>query len=141
MNLHDQLSCLEAAGLITDSQMNQMQKVASKLPSSQADLLALIAASALTQTEDMLLSTVIGTQSLTSSDTADVKTLTVPADASRAIISVHGNNIIFRMDGGTPAANTGHFGEKNKNFMIGSLSSFKFISESTVDAIVFVTYY
>lgn len=141
MSVFNQLECLEAKGLITGSQLAQVKKIAAGLPSSQGDLLAIIAAGTLAKSEDVMLSDPIGVESILSSDATDVKTLTVPAGASRAIVSVHGNNIIFRLDGGTPALLTGHFAESGKNFTIGSLSNFKFVSESTTDATIFVTYY
>lgn len=141
MSVFNQLECLESKGYITNGQMSQMKKIAASLPSTASDLLAIIAASSLMKSEEVMLNSPLGVQSITSTDTVTIGSLTVPADATRAIVSVHGNNIIFRLDGGNPALLTGHFGEKNRNFVIGNLADFKFVSESTTDAVIFVTYY
>lgn len=138
------IRCLAEAGLITDAQATQLIKVLVKLPSSPQDLQAIMASVALIQLDGsgIFSSAPVSVQSITSSDTADVKTLTVPEGATRAIVSIHGNNIIFRTDGGVPAAGAGHYGTLGDNITIGGdLSAFKFISASTTDAIIFVSYY
>ena len=141
MSVFKQLECLEAKGLIQDGQMDRVKRIAASLPTTQADLLAIIAATSLVESADDLLSLSMGTQQVLSSNSADVKSLNPPSGATRAIISVHENNIIFRLDSGIPSPSMGHFAEKEKNFTIGALNDFKFISVSETDAVIFVTYY
>lgn len=135
------LTCMEVAGVITESQRVRMVQLARTLPETDNGLLQIIAAALLMGGTESYHGTPIAVQSLMSTDTADVKSLTVPAGATQALVSVHGNNIIFRTDGGAPAANTGHVAEANSNFSIGSLTDFKYISTSTTDAYLFVSYY
>ena len=143
MDAYNQLKCMKDNGVITDAQFSQLAGLINSLPSSQGGLLQVIAAASLVTLDGSgsFSGTPIGTQSLMSTDTTDVKSLTVPAGATRAVISVHGNNIIFRTDGGAPALNTGHFAELGSNFIAGSLSNFKYVSTSTTDAYIFVSYY
>lgn len=139
-----QLECLEAKGLITDSQRAQLAKIMSSLPSNPGDLMAILTSVSMIQLDGsgIFNSAPISSQSITSSDTVDIKTLTVPTGATRAIVSVHGNNIIFRTDGSDPTTTAGHYGTLGENFTIGGdLSQFKFISTSTTDATIFVSYY
>jgi hypothetical protein len=139
-----QLACLAEKGYITEAQRDQLGKILASLPTSQADLSALMASVALIQLDasGVFHSAPVGVESLTSSDTADIKTLTVPTGATRAIVSIHGNNIIFRTDGANPAVGVGHYGTFGENISIGgSLSDFKFISTSTTDATIFVSYF
>jgi len=142
MSLFNQLKCLETKGLITDAQKNRISQIAAGLPSSDGDLLRFIAALSLINVDDdnILGESPIGVQSITSTGTSDVKSLTVPAGATRAIISVHENNIIFRTDGGTPAADVGHISEVGRNFIVGAISSFKFVA-SAADSVIFVSYF
>lgn len=141
MSVFQQLECLETKGFITDGQLNRIRSIAANLPTTQADLLAIIAAGSLVGQEDIALGEPISVQSITAADASDIQALTVPTGATKAVISVHGNNIIFRLDGGSPALLTGHFAEVGRNFTIGSLESFKFVSVSATDATIFVTYY
>jgi len=143
MDIFSSLDCLTADGTMGPGQSQEIKAVAKSLPENPTELLKLIAASALAggSQSGSFSGTVLGTQSVTSTDTVSVGTLTVPAGASRAVVSVHGNNIIFRLDGGTPALNTGHSAVVGSNFGIENLSDFKFISISTTDAILFVTYF
>lgn len=134
-------TCMEARGIITESQRMRMTQLASTLPETDNDLLKTIAAILLMGGEESYHGTPIGVEALTSTDTVTVEALTVPTGATRAIISIHGNNIIFRTDGGTPAPNVGHVGEINANISIGSLEDFKFVSQSTTDAFIFVSYF
>jgi hypothetical protein len=105
-------------------------------------LLRLIAALAIINADDdnVLGEAPISVQSITSTGPTDVKTLTVPSGATRAIVSVHENNIIFRTDGETPAANTGHISEAGRNFMVGAIASFKFVA-SAANSVIFVSYF
>ena len=135
-------TCMETAGLITESQRAQLAKVATRLPQNEQDLLQVIAAATLSNVQsEQYYGTPISVQSLTSSGTGDVKTLTVPAGATKAIVSVFTNNIIFRVDGGLPAAATGHTATSGSNISIGSLSDFKFISSIAGNASIFVSYF
>lgn len=141
MSLFNQLECLEASGLITDSQLARMKKISASLPHATGDLLAIIAAASLSQGDTNLLDgTPIGVQSLSSTGTADVKSLTVPADTTKAVVTVHTNNIIFRLDGTAPTITSAHVGIVNTTFMVGNLAGFKFAGQATA-ADIFVTYY
>jgi hypothetical protein len=143
MDAYNQLKCMKDKGIITDAQFDLLAGLINSLPTSNGDLLQVIAAASLVSLDGSgnFAGIPIGTESLMSTDATDVKSLTVPTGATRAVVSVHGNNIIFRTDGGAPAANTGHFGELGSNFIVGSLSDFKFVSQSTTDAYIFVSYY
>lgn len=143
MDAYHQLKCLKDKGTITDAQFNVLANLVNSLPSSNGELLQVIAAASLVSLDGSgnFAGIPIGVQSLMSTDATDIKSLTVPAGATRAVVSVHGNNIIFRTDGGNPAANVGHFGELGSNFVIGSLDNFKFVSQSTTDAHAFISYY
>ena len=140
MSLINQLECLEASGLITNAQLSRIKKVSMGLPNAEADLLTIIAAVALSKEENLLMGTPLGTQSISSTGTVDVKTLTVPAGATRAVVSIHTNNIIFRTDGVAPILTGANVGLVNTSISIGNLSGFKFAGQAATAAI-FVTYY
>ena len=142
MSLFTQLGCLETKGLITNAQKDRISQLAASLPSSDGDLLKFIAALSLISIDDdnIIGESPIGTQSITSTGPTNIKTLTIPAGATRAIISVHTNNIIFRNDGGNPAATTGHVGKVGENFIVGALATFKFVA-SAANSIIFVSYF
>jgi hypothetical protein len=133
-------TCMEAAGIITESQRARLTQLARSLPETDNGLLSVIAASLLMGDAESYHGTPISTQNIASTGIGDVKSLTVPTGATTALITVHDNNIIFRTDGGTPADNTGHIALANANFSVGSLSDFKFASASGT-ANLFVSYF
>lgn len=142
-NPFQQLDCLVASGAIADDTAAQVKKMLSVVQSS-GDKNPLLTSIQLVNlgTSGVFSGTPLSTQSITSTDTVDVKTLTVPEGATNAIISIHGNNIIFRTDGGTPSSGNGHYGTLGENFTIGGdLSQFKFVSTSTTDGVIFVSYF
>lgn len=144
MDIFSQLTCLESKGVITDSQMQALTIAAASMPNSQTDILRLIAASMISSSgqNDLFSGSPLGVESITCPDTTTVMALiSIPEGATRAIVSVHGNNIIFRIDGSNPAVNVGHYGELGSNFLIGSLADFKAISQSSTDAVLFISYY
>lgn len=136
------LSCMESAGLITESQRGAMAKASRLIPQSEGGMLSLLAVMAIVgQDASSFQGAPVGSESITSTGLADVKSLTVPAGATRAIISVHVNNIIFRVDAGAPSVGNGHTSEVNSNFSIGALSEFRFISAIAGSATIFVSYF
>jgi hypothetical protein len=138
----DTFTCMEAAGLITDAQRAQLSKIATRLPQNNKDLLQVIAAASVARIEgEQFFGSPIGSESITSSAFNDVKALTVPEGATRAIVSVHENNIIFRMDGQDPTDTAGHIGSTGSNFSVGSLLDFRFVSGVAGNAIIFVSYF
>lgn len=147
MDAINQIKCLEAKGLISSDVADDLIKIIAALPDSIAGLLQVMIALQITggPVDSMPPNEpVLGVQSIFSTDTATPVTLTIPAETTKALISVHGNNIVFRTDGGTPAPNVGHFAAQGSNFMLtlpALLAAFKFVSTSTVDAYIFVTYY
>jgi len=144
MDAINNLKCLEAAGSIDGAQLSKMTAILKGLPTSLSDLLAIIAASALSTnsgTSALLESVPVGIESVDSDNATDVTHLTIPAGATTAVISVHGNNIIFRADGGTPAALTGHFADQGSNFSIGNLANFKFVAATALKATLYISYF
>jgi hypothetical protein len=131
-------------GIITDSQYNSLVGVMNGLPTTGVELDKISTAASILSldTSGLLGGTPLGTEKITSSSHTDVKGLTVPAGATRAIVTIHKNNIIFRVDGDDPAVEEGHIAVVNTNITIGSLNEFKFISDhSSNDAVVFVSYF
>ena len=142
MSVFNQLECLKNNGIITENDRLTATKIAALLPTGDKDLLSVIAAFIIMGLDNPLLSgEPIGAQSITSTGTGDAKTLTIPDGATKAVISVSTNNIIFRIDGVTPTVGNGHIGEVNKTFVIENLQTFEFISSIAASATVFVSYY
>lgn len=135
-------SCMETAGLLTEAQRSQLTKVSARLPQNEQDLLQVIAAATLSNVQnEQFYGSPIGSQSITSTGTGDIEQLTIPDGATKAIISVHTNNIIFRVDGENPAVTVGHTGVVGSNFSVSGLADFRFISAIAGNATIFVSYY
>jgi len=143
MDATNQLICMEEAGIITDAQLLKFKQIINKLPTSQGDLLSIIAAALLGGSSSLMVTgTPVAVDQYTSSNESDPQPLMyIPDDATSALVSVHGNNIIFRTDGGVPALETGHFAAQGSNFLVNDLANFRFCSTSAVDAVIFVSYY
>jgi hypothetical protein len=141
MDATTQLKCVEAAGLITGQHLQNLTAIANRLPTSVGDLLAIIASAMIVGNSGTIGGTPLDTESVTSHDDTDSMGLDVPAGASSALVSVHGNNIIFRTDGVAPATNAGHFAAQGSNFVVNDLANFHFVAASTTDATIFVSYY
>lgn len=142
MNAFSSLECLVFKNTISNDHSNNLKSIIASLPTSEGDLLQFISANLILNNESVgvMQGEPIGTQSITSTGPTNVKSLIVPTGARRAIVSVHQNNIIFRIDAGTPALNTGHGSTSGSNFSIANLAKFKFVSEVGT-AVIFVTYF
>lgn len=138
------LECLEAVGVITDSQMNEMKKIAGKLPSTVADLLAIIASASLSNSNDApnpFLGESVESEAASSTGATNIHSLAaIPEGATMALITVSGNNIIYRIDGEDPVANESRIAVKDSSFKVMNLSKFKFASQSGT-SYIFVEYY
>lgn len=142
------LTCLESAGVITPAQLQAMKNVIGKLPHNEGALLEIIAAATIAggPTASLLMTgTIIDTDGLIVDlpieDGMPSQLIDIPEGATRAIISVHGNNIIFRTDGGPPLNSNGHFAAQGSNFEIGKLSQFRCVAASATSAYLFITYF
>lgn len=73
---------------------------------------------------------------------AGVQTLTVPDAALGAVITIHTNDVRYRVDGTNPSASVGHFASENANIEVNAdhARNFRFIGISG-NAGAFVTYY
>lgn len=142
MDAFSSLECLVFKNTISNDHSNSLKSIIASLPTSEGDLLQFISANLILNNESVgvMQGEPIGVQSITSTGPADVKSLTVPTGARRAIISVHQNNIIFRIDAGVPAVNVGHSSSVGSNFSIANLDKFRFVSAAG-SAVVFVTYF
>ena len=131
-------------GVITDAQFNTLVQTINGLPTTGAELSKIYTAASIMSLDGsgLLGGEPLGVESITSSSNSDIKSLTVPDGATRAIVSIHKHNIIFRTDGGNPAEDVGHTGSIGSNITVGSLSNFKFVSgHSSTDAVIFVSYF
>lgn len=146
MNSVQSIQCLLDKGLITEGEAQDYKDIAGALLGVQTqDLLAILIALQLRSLSgaDSFDDEILGVESITSTDTVDIQGFdTVPVGATYAMVTVSGNNIIYREDGANPTSPSGgNYQLINTKFRVDDLAAFKFISTSTTDAILFVTYY
>lgn len=143
MNVHDHIGCLKESGLITDAQEIEAKQIISKLPTTSADLLAVIAAFSIMGNDAVFEGAPISTEYSDSTGNTDPHQLaTIPDGATRAFITVHDNNIIYNLDGTNPTAlNPGRVGLKDTSFSISSLSGFRYATQIAAASKISVEYY
>lgn len=141
MDIFASIQCLEDQGLITPEQSTLYHQIVAALPSGSDPLLALLVAQGIMNSQGIIVpeEPSIGNESIESEDDTDPQALT-PQGGS-AVVTVFGNNIIFRTDGGTPAQDEGHFAAQGSNFRVTRLSDFSFTAASATPATIFVSYY
>lgn len=138
--MYPEIQCMVTAGLISQEEGERLSKIWANLPFSEGGLLAIIAASLINNGNNINFSDPISTESVSSTGLADVQSLTIPEGATKAVVTPYGNNIIYRIDGNDPAADSGHYLQVGINYIINDLSDFRFVSEAG-NATLFITFF
>lgn len=138
----NKIQCLVDKGVISQSDANAIISF-SGLPQGTSELLTILVALAINNNSSSSVSgPVIGTQSIGPVNFSTPTALTVPAGASKAVITPFVNSAVFRTDGGDPTTTAGHFLAQGSNMILTELNNFRFIAASaTYDTTLFVTYY
>ncbi len=141
MNAFSHIDCLVAAGVVTDYQGNQMKSIIGKLPTTTSDLLAIIAAAALTGLdENQFLNPPLSASAVASTGPLDPHGLSgIPFGAKSAKVTVLNDNIIYRIDGTNPVG-VARAARENESFIVTQLGEFRFAGQ-TGSANIFVEYY
>jgi hypothetical protein len=133
------VSCLVNAGVLSQAQADEFGKIIAQLPSGTSELLKMLNAQLLSQENDPI---ILGVETLTKNNVT-VGVLTPPAGATKAILSVYTNAIMYRLDANNPAGPaTGHHLAALATLEINELEGFRFVAfDNSASATIFVTYY
>lgn len=147
MDAVQSIQCLEAHGVISEDVAASMKSIVSRLPDGSSAAEAIIMALSLSSNSATRASTVnfsdtpIGSQSITSNNDSDVKTLTPTSGATKALVTAWDNNVMFRLDSSNPVAGSSHFAAQGSNFVVSNMSGFRLASVDSGPVTVFVSYY
>lgn len=145
MSLFAHIDCLATSGAVSENYAQALKNVSKNLPTTEKDLLAIIAAALLLRPGGVSFAgPVLGDETIYSTGVDDPQSLTVPVGATRAYITVVENNIIYALDGSVPTGLNGHPLALGESIMIdgaATLADFQFDSTTADQAVIYVTYF
>lgn len=136
------IQCLIDKGILSPEQAATVQQLAGVQGTSA--LLSIIAATLINNNSSFVSGTPLGVETVSSiSNTNDFTLSSIPAGATRAVVTPWSNSIVFRNDGqATTSTVSGHFAAQGSNIIITDLEDFHFRAASAVSqASLFVSYY
>lgn len=138
------LACLVDKGYVTDAQRDNIAQIATNLPNDTVGLLKALVATSINNIGSTGFTTnpPLATDSVTTDDTTPEPFPTPPAGAKRAIVTPHGNSIIFTLNGDDPTPTSGHYIPEHENVEIPNIENFKFIAADGSAAVnLYVAFY
>lgn len=136
------LDCLAEKNIITEAKANELKQILATFRSPGTP--ELVAALLLDQSNNNNFEGApLAANEVTSANTTDNKGLTIPDGATKARITVSGNNIIYTLNGVNPVGTVGHLATVGSTILLSvdSLALFRFHSAVAGNAVIYTSFY